>query len=180
MTVNQVWLRFHAVSHSALYWGLQPARSRPGRWDAPDGSFGVLYVGADAYAAFIETYGHTTGIRVIQTVDLAARTLSRLSPTRPLRLVRVTGPGLARLGADARLFSADYAISQQWSKAIYQHPSAPDGILYPARHDETRLCAALFDRICDEIAVEGLGTLADTASVALLGRLLDCYGFGLI
>ncbi|HEX5417483.1 MAG TPA: RES family NAD+ phosphorylase [Chloroflexota bacterium] len=178
--MDQGWLRIHAKGVSSLYWGLHPPRLRPSRWDAPDGSYGVLYVGTDAHAAFIETFGHTTGIRVLQLTDLATRAMSRLMPSRPLRLVRVTGSGLAQLGADARLFSADYAVSQRWSQAIYRHPSLPDGILYPARHDETRLCAALFDRIRDEITEDAMGTLADPPNAALLGALLNTYGFGLV
>lgn len=178
--VNQTWLRIHPQGASALYWGLQPRRGYPSRWDAPDDSYGVLYVGADEYAAFIETFGHATGIRVLQTADLAARTLSRITITRPIRLVRVTGPWLAHLGGDARLFSADYSVSRQWSKRIYHHPSSPDGILYPARHDETRMCAALFDRVCEDIAEQAVGTLADAANAVLLGGLLNTYGFGLL
>jgi hypothetical protein len=112
--------------------------------------------------------------------SLASRTLSRLQITRSIRLVRVTGPGLAQLGADARLFSADYAVAQQWSLAMYNHPSVPDGILYPARHDETRLCAALFDRTSAAISEEPLGTLADPVNALRLGELLRTYGFGVL
>ncbi|HVB96929.1 MAG TPA: RES family NAD+ phosphorylase [Chloroflexota bacterium] len=180
LDLEQRWLRIHVAGKSALYWGNNPPRFPPGRWDAPDGSYGVLYVGSDAFAAFIETFGHNTGIRAIQTADLVTRQLSRITTRRPVRLVGVTGPHLAKLGADARLFSADYGIAQQWSRAICQHPSAPDGILYPSRHDETRLCAAFFDHLQNDVSEQSVGTLAEPQNTALLASLLDTYGFGLV
>ncbi len=78
-------------------------RSGDNRFDAPDGEFGVLYAGKDERCAFIEVFGHATGMRFVEQSELAARGLARIAPRRPLRLVNLTGEGLARLGADARL-----------------------------------------------------------------------------
>jgi hypothetical protein len=180
ISFTQPWLRLHAVGRSARYWGINPIRRVPARWDDPDHSYGVLYVGTDEHAAFIETFGHNTGLRVIQSEDLASRGLSRIVVHRPVRLVPITGPFLAKLGVDARLFTSDYSIAQSWSKAFHDHPSAPDGIYYPARHDETRMCAALFSRIAELVTEEPLGTLADSPHALLLGTLLRTYGFGLL
>lgn len=44
---------------SALYFD----RSGKGRFDAPEQSYSILYVGADEYAAFIECYGRQHGAR---------------------------------------------------------------------------------------------------------------------
>jgi RES domain len=178
--VNRPWFRFHRIEHAALYWGRDPPRSRPSRWDAPNGEYGVLYVGADERCAFVETFGHRTGIRLIQQSDLATRYLSRILFDRPLRLVTLTGANLARLGVDARLFAAHYVIAQKWSRAFHRHPSTPDGILYPSRHDETRLCAAVFDRAGAHASERRIGTLADPEHAALLASLLDTYQFGLL
>lgn len=64
-----------------------------------------------------------------------------IDEARPLRLVDLTGPRLAHLGADARLFAGDYHIARQWGLAFYQHPSEPDSIYYPSRHNNDRVYA---------------------------------------
>jgi hypothetical protein len=150
------------------------------RWDSPSGSFGVLYVGRDPYAAFIETLGQNTGIRLIQMEDLATRRLSRIVVRRLLRLVPVTGQFLAHVGADARLFAGDHTVAQQWSDAIFKHSRSPDGIIYPSRHDETRLSAALFDRARDAVDEVPAGRLDEPANATLLGKILEHYKFGLV
>ncbi len=76
--------RFHRVQHAAIYWGLDPPRPFPFRFDAPNGEFGVLYAAADEHAAFIETFGHSTGFRRIGTNDLATRRLASIEVSRPL------------------------------------------------------------------------------------------------
>lgn len=63
------------------------------------------------------------------------------------------GPGLVTLGGDARLHTElPYATPQAWSMAAHRHPASPDGILYPARHDNTTVCLAMFERAADQIA----------------------------
>lgn len=47
--------------------------------------------------------------------------------------------GLTQIGADGRLFTGSYKIAQHWSAALRAHPSKPDGIRYPSRHDHTRI-----------------------------------------
>lgn len=69
--------------------------------------------------------------------------LSEFRSERHLRLVDLTGPGLARLGADARLFAGDHGQARQWSRAFYSHPDRVDGIYYPVRHDPSRVAAAV-------------------------------------
>lgn len=176
---SQSWFRFHRADHAAIYWGLDPRRPFAYRFDAPNGEFGVLYVGGDEHAAFIETFGHNTGLRRIGTEDLAARRLARIDVARPLRLVDLSGPGLARIGADARLFAGDYSVAQQWALALFRHPAAPDGIYYPSRHDPQRACAALFDRPGIDVSAVDLGTLLDRTHADLLHTLLSTYRFGL-
>ncbi len=40
---------------------------------------------------------------------------------------------------------ANQALAQRWSLAFYQHPSEPDGIIYPSRlNEDTNL--AIYDR----------------------------------
>ncbi|WP_437593755.1 RES family NAD+ phosphorylase [Sorangium sp. So ce1000] len=171
------WFRIHWLALDPLHFG----RSGDNRFDPPDGEFGVLYAGKDAQCAFIEVFGHATGMRFVEQIELAARGLARIAPRRPLRLVNLTGEGLARLGADARLTSGEsYRAAQRWALAIHDHPRRPDGIAYAARHDPSRICAALFERASVELEVTQLGSLADPAHAALLARILDTYKFGLV
>jgi hypothetical protein len=133
--------RTHHISHTPIYFG-NAARHR---FDAPDGSYGVLYTGRDPYCAFIETFGRPAGSRIITTAALIERALTEMQAVRPLRLIDLTGSGsLVRLGADARLFSGAYETSRLWSKALHDHPAHPDGLLYPSRLDPARQSVALF------------------------------------
>jgi hypothetical protein len=81
------------------------------------------------------------------------------------------------LGATAAVSSGTYDVSQPWSRALYTHPAAVDGIVYRSNHDNGELCVALFDR-CRDRLTEGATNelLADRAA---LGRLLDAYKVGL-
>ncbi|WP_437785808.1 RES family NAD+ phosphorylase [Sorangium sp. So ce1097] len=174
---RRCWFRIHRLAHAPLFFG----RSGDNRFDAPAGEFGVLYAGKDAHCAFIEVFGHATGARLVEQGELAARGLARIAARRPLRLVNLAGGGLARLGADARLTSGEsYAAAHRWALAIHDHPRRPDGIVYAARHDPSRVCAALFDRASADLEVTPLGSLADPAHAALLARVLDTYRFGLV
>ena len=136
---------------------------------------------ADAHGAFIETFGHATGVRFVTTAELGRPGLAGVTPARAFRLVDLRGHGLASMGADAALASGlDYDLSRRWARAIHDHPRKPDGILYRARHDPSRTCAAIFDRAESVLAPSTLGTPWDDAHRRLLGDILETYGFGLI
>lgn len=175
---SQSWLRLHDGRYPAIYWGLNPPRPRPYRFDAPSREYGVLYAGADEQCAFIETFGYLTGIRRVSIADLRSRLLSRIDVARPLNIVDLTGARLPQLGADARLFAGEFDVAQEWALAFFHHPSAPDGIYYHSRHDPERMCAALFDRVEPALAVSTLGTLADQTHELLLQTILSAYHFG--
>jgi hypothetical protein len=156
-------------------------RSRASRFNAPGREFGVVYVGDGPACAFIETFDRSAGERVVTRAALAQRGIVSVAPTRPLRLADLTGPGLARLGADARLSAGeDYALAQRWSHAIWQHPAQPDGIVYRSRHDPSLTCAALYDRVAPAVQVTTDIPLTDAAWVTVLASLLERYSFGLI
>jgi len=170
------WFRIHRVVHGAIHFG----RGHAYRFDAPAGEFGVLYVARTERGAFIETFGHDTGIRVLDHKELEVRALSRVDVVKPLRLVDLRGPGLARLGADGELLTGSYALSQAWALALHEHPSRPDGIAYRARHDPDQVCAALFERARPSITTTTLGAFSDARLATLLADLLDVYDFGLV
>jgi len=147
------WFRSHLIQPalagptSPVYYGKKGRY----RFDDPRLEYGVLYVAQDPHGAFIETFGQlgdtTVALpRSITTITLAARSLSELRAQRPLRLADLTGNGLAKIGADSRLFSGPWEAAQPWSRAIFEHPSQVDGIFYRSRHDPSRKSAAIFDR----------------------------------
>lgn len=177
VTATGPWFRLHRAGRDPLHFG----RSAVFRFDDPEGQYGVLYVGEDPHCAFIETFGRgPNAAGVVTLAALAERELARVDASQPLRLVDLTGPGLARLGADGRLCSGDYVIAQVWARAFWAHPSQPDGILYRSRHDPSRACAAIFDRAAPFLQATRLPGLADPANRSLLAAILDAYGFGLI
>ena len=170
------WLRIHQTRYAALHFG----RSGDGRFDAPLGEYGMLYAGSDAHAAFAETFGQSTGINTVTSASLAGRSLSSIEAIRPLRLVDLTGPGLARVGADERLCSGDHEVAQRWAREFWHHPEAPDGLRYRARHDPSRPCVALYDRADPMLRATLLGGMLDPTLSGRLGDILDTYGFGLV
>ena len=169
--------RFHDRDYGPIFFG----RTGNYRFDAPDQSFGVLYAGRDEFCAFIEIFGQSTGIRVVTRAALERRHLSYLTTRVPLTLIDlVSSGGLARIGADARLFSGSHAIAQRWSAALRDHPKRPVGLLYPARHDPPRGACAFFDLPESTFESENTGSLIEAGHVGLLGKILDHYNFGLI
>jgi hypothetical protein len=130
------------VGHGPIFFG----KAGLNRFDSPDGSYGVVYAGRDAHCAFVETFGSVAGTSVVTTSGLKNRALSELKPVRPLRLIDLTISGaLVRIGADARLFSGSREIAQLWSRALHDHPSHPDGLLFPSRLDPARHAIAAFE-----------------------------------
>ena len=118
------------------------------RFDAPDGSYKVLYAGLDLHCAFIESLIKNANSRVVTTTELKSKAVAELKAVRALRLIDLTPSGaLMRMGADSRLFSGDHGAARIWSKskALHDHPIRAAGILYPSRLDPVRQAVALFE-----------------------------------
>lgn len=62
-----------------------------------------------------------------------------------------------------------------WSAALRDHPVAPDGIAYSARHDPHETCYALFDHTEAAPVEEGRATDLDAD---WFWRLADVYDVG--
>lgn len=170
------WMRMHAAGRDPLYFG----KAGRNRFDDPLKGYGVLYAADDAAGSFVESFGRSPGRNLVSPEALAARSLARIVADRRLRLVDLTGPGLARIGATGAISTSGYRRAQAWSRALHTHPDAPDGFRYRLRHDPSRSGVALFDRIGPgALRSESLGTLADPALRKLLATILDEYGFGL-
>lgn len=170
------WYRLNAVEFSSsLYFD----RTGKGRFDSPAQGYGILYVGADVYASWIECYGRTHGAKGVSELGLRQRDLYAINSNRPLVLADLTGSSLVKMGADARLSSGAYTVARQWAQAIYDHPQLVDGIRYRSRHDDERYCYGIFDRCAKNIQEQNLGNLL-TSNPRLLAEILDYYDYGLL
>lgn len=181
LSPGDVLYRHHQSAHDPIYFGM----SGKYRFDAPDcatgASFGVLYAGADCHCCFIESCGATTGVPAVSGAYLDNREIARMELTEELKFVDlVTSGGLTHIGADARLVTGSYRVAQEWSAALRSHPSKPDGIRYPARHDMTRVAYAIFTRPRTAFRVTSLGSLTAPSNRALLNQLLHDYNVDLI
>ena len=166
--------RFYSNAFAPIHFD----RSRAGRMNAPDGGYGVLYAAADLSGAFAETFLRTPG-RTLLPLDLIKRkSRVRLRVTRPLRLVKLAGAGLAKLGATAEVTHGGlpYDAPQSWSKALHALACAPDGVAYRARHDDDAFCYAIFDRAAPHIEEESREADIDTD---WFWSLADSYAMGL-
>lgn len=136
--------RFYTAAFEPIFYDT----SLRGRLNAPDGRYGVLYVAREAEGAFAETFLRNPGRTQIPTDLLKAKAYVQLRVLRPLTLVKLAGNGLARVGATAEVVHGGlpYDTPQAWSSALFDHPNGYDGIAYNARHDDERLCYAIFDR----------------------------------
>jgi hypothetical protein len=170
--------RSHSISRHPIFFG----KTGQYRFEAPDGSYGVLYAGTDAFCAFVESFVKNPSCRVITTAELKSKAIAELSSARVLRLIDLTQSGaLVRIGADARLFSADREAAQRWSKALHDHPVLADGILYPSRLDPARRAVALFDDRAPKLRELSRQTwYAPGPQRRLLGQIAEHYKIELV
>lgn len=167
----------HSARHDPVYFG----KSGGGRFDDPRGEYGILYAAEDAFGAFVESFGRAPGRDVVSWEKLRSRPLAATESERPLRLVDLTGGGLARIGATAAISTDAYGKAQQWSRALHDHPAAPDGLRYRLKHDPSRVGVALFDRVgAHAIRSRPVGALVAAEHRKLLAAILKEYGFGLV
>jgi hypothetical protein len=180
---EQSFFRIHETAFGAIYFsGLVPGQES--RFCAPQQEYGTLYVAEDICVAFRETVMRSTYGRVSEA-KLLSRCLSEIKIQRNLRLADLTGAGLTRLGADARIVtdsSDHYRVSRQWALRLWQHSARVDGLYYRSRYDPSRFCLVLFsDRLPPNLLSEIRTTvhLMDEAFLPQLFAVLDMYGYGL-
>jgi hypothetical protein len=175
---SRQWFRAHKCRRRPLFFG----RTGQWRYDDPKGTYGVLYVAADFEGAFVEGCLHDAAVGtttpLLSERYLRKRCASKIRFAGRLKLVDLSGSGLATIGADARLCVGDYRVAQRWSRALWSHPQQPDGILYLSRHNPSIMCAAIFDR-AGVATAEKLGSFLGPRLIRQTAALLDAYGVGL-
>lgn len=137
----------------------------------------MCYLGESREASFVETFLRRPPVRLLSRAFLDERLIAELTPSRAIRVVNLYGPGLARVGATAAVASGPYNASQAWARAIWEHPSQPDGLLYRCRHDDNELALALYDRAAS--AVDAPLDVPIRADTLWFGSVLDRYRLGL-
>lgn len=79
--------------------------------------------------------------RRLYRLEVDGLDMARLRTTKPLRLVRMHGLGLTRLGLlrehviDSPESGYDYTAA--WAQALYGHPSRPHGLVWTSRQNDT-------------------------------------------
>ncbi|NGM23870.1 RES family NAD+ phosphorylase [Roseomonas stagni] len=166
--------RIHRRQHGPLHWSGGPGRPRAGRFDSPSGLFGTLYAAPDFAAAFAETVLRNPRQPLVSLAEIEARAVTVLTVAEAVEVVDLTGPGLSRLGLDARLLTADYALRGAWAEAFFHASDRVAGVLYPSRFDPSLACVALFERASAAIRPGSPAALGDR--LAAVASVLDRYG----
>ncbi|MGH2408862.1 MAG: RES family NAD+ phosphorylase [Chloroflexota bacterium] len=137
------------------------------RFDAPDRSFSVCYLGTSLDCCMVEVLtpafrpAHSPPL-IVTRVQLTSYYAAIATASRPLRLAHLADEGLVRLGIDQRHSGGDdYELSRAWSLAIHIHVAAVDGIFYPSRHHNGLYCVALFVRAASAVTFRRWGALGD-------------------
>lgn len=140
-------MRIHLANAAPEWYGPGADSPPTGRFDDPEGTYGVCYFGNSFAAAFAETLLRNPPKRLLSLDDdLRPRSVTTFQTNQEIHLVTFHGPGLARLGLTARDAHGMHAACRQWARRFYEHADAPAGIEYRSRHDDSGLCIALFDR----------------------------------
>jgi len=156
--------RIHRHDHDPIFFG--PEGSAPiFRFDAPDGSYKVLYAARALATAFGETLVRSPHIPHVSSTEVQARVRSELITVRALKLYPLIDAGVSAHGLSfADLHGESYTKTQEISGWVHSSTSA-DGILYTSRFDNQR-CVALFDRAIDAVVTTTTSKLAISPSEA--------------
>ncbi|MEO6784258.1 MAG: RES family NAD+ phosphorylase [Bradyrhizobium sp.] len=164
-TAGSRYVRIHRATDDAIWFGWDERTSTfrvaINRFDAPDRSYGVLYVAATPDGAFAESIGRTP--RLFRSDDeLAALRMTTFELVRDLRVVDLHGgEAVGAIGATGVVGVGPQSLARLWSRALQAHPEKPDGIEYRCRHNSDELALALFHRI-------GEAALAPVADASLI------------
>lgn len=173
---------FHARFSDPLGFGKSPSRFSDGRRRIERNRFGVLYLGVSLKVCFVEAIlrdrrNGAVGDFPIEETELRAWHYAVVIAREALVLVDLRGDAPGRIGVPSDVAgAASHTLSRAWSVAFHEHPSAPDGIIYPSRlNEETNV--AVYGRAMAKLHVVGVQPLPAEASLPMV---LDTLNVALV
>lgn len=176
---GSIWHRIYATRFPNPL-GFGKSKSR---FSGPSGTeFGVVYLGSTVNVAFAEAVLRDRAVGTIKPfpisqAELDSYTCADIELGSPLDLVDLTGNGALRLRVPTDVTgAADQTLARIWSKAFYDHPEAPDGVLYSSRLVGERNIA-VYDRAIRKLVARAASDLAARPELA---RILGDFNIALI
>jgi len=131
-------------------------RRAANRFDDPTSVFGTCYFGLDLTTALAETVLHDElaigGRFYVPRQEVLKRFVVRFGDSQhQLHLADLTGPALARLGADGSISTESFVVPQRWAAALHDHPAQVDGLRYVSRIINDRDAVVVFSRAADKL-----------------------------
>ena len=165
-----------------LGFGKTPSRFSDPRRRIERNRFGVFYLGETLKVCVLEAVlrdgrDGMVGDLPIAEEEFHNRRYAEIEAVVPLRLVDLHDDGAVVMGIPSDVHRARrQSLGRVWSVAIHDHPSAPDGIIYPSRlNGHTNL--AIYDhavvklktvRVRKLIAAPDLAAVLDDFSVSIV------------
>ena len=164
-----------------LGYGKSPSRFSDPRRRVTANRFGILYLGDSLKVCFLETVlrDRREGLvddLPIDEVELTQRRYAEIGTMAELRLVDLRDDNTVRMGVPTDVVRAQRQnLARRWSVAFHEHPSQPDGIIYPSRlNGATNL--AIYDRSIAKLQPQRVVTLIGAPGLA---QVLDDFRVGL-
>ncbi|MER9580715.1 RES domain-containing protein [Mesorhizobium sp. M0276] len=113
----------------------------------------------------------------IEEVELTRRRYAEIATTASLRVVDLRDDNAVRMGVPTDVVRAQRQnLARRWSLAFHEHPSEPDGIIYPSRLNEaTNL--AIYDRAVPKLQAKRVMALLGARGLA---QVLEDFRVGLV
>jgi hypothetical protein len=135
-----VWFRLARAAYSSpLFF------SRQGifRFDSDTAKWGVCYLAQDIPTAVMEVFADRIRARRLDYSELEEELVWKITVPHDLNLLQLAGPTLTKIKATVQCFVSRYALSQEWGRALMNHPADLDGVIYTGRQSGLP-CLALF------------------------------------
>ncbi|TIQ37073.1 MAG: RES domain-containing protein [Mesorhizobium sp.] len=164
-----------------LGYGKSPSRFSDPRRGVDANRFGVLYLGDSLKMCFLEAVlrDQREGLVdefPIDEVELTQGRYAEIATTADIRLADLRNDNAVRMGVPTDVVRAQRQnLARRWSVAFHEHPSQPDGIVYPSRlNGATNL--AVYDRAIRKLRPIRVTKLLGAPGLA---RVLEDFKVGL-
>lgn len=161
-------VRVYQAARGALGFNPSPASGRFRPVVASDGTVPTAYLGADDETALAEAV--LRGVTALERGDLPRRlyrsqiaglALCRLSLRSDLRVVRLHGPGLVRLGLLRRHVidceESDYGYPAAWAQVLWGCRRRPAGLSWTSRQNDSARAYMLWRNRLKDDCLEPVG-----------------------